>query len=411
MVRWLSLVLLLAVSAAPVQAKAPVASAHWMQVWAAPPEPFPVASGINPDSLTPSFQNQTIVQLVRLSAGGTRLRIRFSNEYGGKPLALGAARVALAGADGAPISGSDHALTFSGRPSAIIPAGAPLFSDPVDLPTKALMKLRVTLYLPEAVQQCSCHATGGQHPMVSPEGDYTTRVFAPKPKFGGTYRAFLSAVDVESARSGPVIVAFGDSITDGYRSTDDTDRRWPDRLAERLLAASPGRQAAVVNAGISGNRVLGDGRPPLIFFGQSALARFDRDVLSVPGATHLIVLEGVNDIGGGAASPPTVEDLIAGYRQLIARAHAHGLKVIGGTILPYEGAAYFHPAGEAVRQKVNAWIRTGGEFDHVIDFDAAMRDPAHPSRLDAALQSGDWLHPNDAGYRKMGDAIDLAFFR
>ena len=212
-----------------------------------------------------------------------------------------------------------------------------------------------------------------------------------------------------AAAPGPVIVAFGDSITDGYLSTTGANRRWPDRLAERLTARFPGRAVAVVNAGIGGNRVLSEGA--IAIFGQSALSRFDRDVLSVPGATHVIVLEGVNDLGASRTAPPTAAELIAGYRQLIARAHAHGLKIIGATILPYGGAGYFGAPGEAQRQAINTWIRTGHEFDGVTDLDAATRDPAKPERLRADLQSGDWLHPNDAGYRVMGEAVDLGLFR
>jgi lysophospholipase L1-like esterase len=225
-----------------------------------------------------------------------------------------------------------------------------------------------------------------------------------------TYRAFLSGVEVESAAApAPVIVAFGDSITDGFQSTTGTDRRWPDRLAERLAAKKPGRPLGVVNAGIGGNRVLSNGA--IAVFGQSALTRFDRDVLSVPGVTHVIVLEGVNDLGSSKTNPPTAEALIGGYRQIIARGHAHGLKVIGATILPYGGAAYFGEPGEAARQAVNHWIRDSHAFDAVIDLDAAIRDPARPERMRADLQSGDWLHPNDAGYRVMGDAVDLSLFR
>jgi lysophospholipase L1-like esterase len=226
------------------------------------------------------------------------------------------------------------------------------------------------------------------------------------------YRAFLSGVEVETTASpGPVVAAFGDSITDGYQSTPGANRRWPDRLAERLAARDANRAAAVVNTGISGNRVLSDGA--ITIFGQNALSRFDRDVLSIPGVTHVVVLEGVNDLGmaGNRASPPTAEALIAGYRQLIGRAHAHGLKIYGATILPYGGAGYFAPQGETVRTAVNAWIRTFHEFDGVIDLDAAIRDPAKPERMRAELQSGDWLHPNDAGYKVMGDAVDLSLFR
>lgn len=382
----------------------------WMQSWAASPAPpMPAADTIDPRRLTPSFQDQTIVQVVRLSTGGARLRVRFSNEYGLKPLVVGAARVSLVDAAGAPLAATNHALTFGGRPTAKIPAGAPLLSDPVDLPSRPLAMLRIALYLPETVPLCTCHVTGGQHVMLAANhGDHTQDAVEARPTTGPTYRAFVTGVDVLSPRPGPVIVAFGDSITDGYRSTDDANHRWPDRLAERLIDHAHGRPVAVLNAGIGGNRILSDGM--VVFMGQSALTRFDRDVLATPGATHLIVLEGVNDIGAGGVNPPSAADLIAGYRQLIERAHVHGLKVIGATILPYEGAAYFHPEGEEVRQALNRWIRTSGGFDQVIDFDAAIRDPARPSKMRADLQSGDWLHPNDAGYRVMGDAVDLSLF-
>jgi lysophospholipase L1-like esterase len=312
------------------------------------------------------------------------------------------------GQDGQLVAGSKRALVFAGKTSATILAGKPLLSDPVDLAVTPLSRLRIALYLPSAVKQCTCHVTGGQHLMISPPGDYTERPFTTVGTGLPDYRAFLSAVDVESLAAGPVIVALGDSITDGYKSTDDANRRWPDRLAEHLIASAGGRPIAVVNAGISGNRLLADGFiPPM---GSSALARFDRDVLAVPGVTHLIILEGVNDLGAVGVPLPAAKSLINGYRQLIDRAHRRGIKVIGATILPYEGAWYFHPEGEAVRQAVNRWIRTGGGFDGVIDFDALMRDPQHPARFKPDLQAGDWLHPNDAGYEAMGDAIDFRLF-
>jgi len=386
---------------------AQAAGERWIGSWGASPAmPMPAAAnGRIPG--TPSFNNQTVVQVVRLSAGGPRLRLRLSNEYGGKALAVGAARVALVGGDGLPVAGSDRAVTFGGAATATLPPGAPLISDPVALPTKALARLRVSLYLPGDTNGCTCHMSGSEIAQVFP-GDATRQAIG---KLAGpaTYRAFLTEVDVETAKPAPVIVTFGDSITDGYKTTDGANSRWPDRLAERLFAKAPGRPWGVVNAGIGGNRVMSDG--VIAIFGQAALSRFDRDVLSVPGATHVVVLEGVNDLGASRIDPPKAETLIAGYRQLIVRGHAHGLKMIGATILPYGGAGYYGAPGEAERQKVNAWIRTSHAFDGVIDFDAAIRDPAKPERMRAELQSGDWLHPNDAGYRVMGDAVDLALFR
>jgi lysophospholipase L1-like esterase len=404
--RLLALVCALALTASHADA----AAARWLGSWGASPAP-PMAAppGGDPRRATPSFNNQTVVQIVRLSAGGRRLRLRLTNEYGPHALDIGAARVALVGPDGEVLPGSDRPVTFSGAKTATIPAGAPLISDPVALPTATLARLRVSLFLPGDTGGCTCHMAGQELVQVSPPGDFTERPLptAPGP---AQYRAFLSGVEVETAApAGSVVVAFGDSITDGYQSSVGTNHRWPDRLAERLAARYPGRAAAVVNAGIGGNRVLSDG--VIAIFGQSALTRFDRDVLSIPGATHVIVLEGVNDLGSSRTMPPSAEALISGYRQLVARAHAHGLKVIGATILPYGGAGYFSAPGEAVRQHVNGWIRTGREFDGVIDLDAAIRDPARPERMRAELQSGDWLHPNDAGYRVMGEAVDLSLLR
>ena len=397
-----------AIALLAVQAQA---AARWIGSWGASPAPPMAAAASTPSDprrLSPAFNDQTVVQVVRLSAGGARLRIRFTNEYGAKALSLGAARVALVGPDGATIAGSDRPVTFAGAASASVPPGAPMLSDPIALPTKALARLRISLYLPGETGPCTCHANGNEAPRVA-AGDATARDVPAGPP--ADFRAFLSGVDVEATQPARVIVAFGDSITDGYRSTQGADRRWPDRLAERLAERRAGRLVGVVNAGIGGNRVLSDGY--VASMGQSALTRFDRDVLSVPGVTDMILLEGINDLGlaGRGGTAPTAEAMILGYRQLIARAHARGVRIIGATILPYEGAGYFTPGGEAVRQTLNAWIREPGTFDGVIDLDAALRDPGKPSKLRADLQSGDWLHPNDAGYRTMGEAVDLALFR
>lgn len=397
-----ALICVLALMASQAQA----AGGRWIGSWGASPAPPMAAPANNPARGTPTFNNQTVVQVVRLSAGGQRLRLRLSNEYGTHPLAVGAVRVALVGGDGAAIAGSERAVSFSGAAAAVLPPGAPLISDPVALPTRALARLRVSLFLPQDTNGCTCHMSGSELVQVLP-GDATGQ---PIGKLAGpaTYRAFLTEVDVEAASAAPVIVAFGDSITDGFQTTNGANRRWPDRLAERLTEKTPSRPVGVVNAGIGGNRVMSDGI--IAIFGQAALSRFDRDVLSVPGVTHVTVLEGVNDLGM-TKPPPAAADIIAGYRQLITRAHDHGLKIVGGTILPYGGAAYFSAAGEAERQKINAWIRASHAFDGVIDFDAAIRDPAKPERMRADLQSGDWLHPNDAGYRAMGEAVDLSLFR
>jgi lysophospholipase L1-like esterase/antitoxin (DNA-binding transcriptional repressor) of toxin-antitoxin stability system len=388
--------------------------AKWVGSWGASPLPPSAAAGPFPAS--PSFNDQTVRQLVRLSVGGTRVRLRFTNEYGTKPLTVGAARVALAeGADRLK-AGSEHAVTFDGRPSAIIPAGAPLLSDPIDLAVSDLATLSVSVYLQGETGACTCHATGMQDAYVSAKGNFTSGTFAPADTI--QMRAFLSGVEV-LAPSAQAVVVLGDSISDGVGSTAGANRRWPDLLAERLSARRGGVRFGVVNHGISGNQVLSDGA------GESALARFDRDVLSVPGASYVIVFEGVNDLGLGygklegpiaalmppPAVKPTRESMIAAYRQLIARAHAKGLKIYGATIAPYEGAAYYAAEGDDVRQAINEWIRTSKEFDAVLDFDAAFRDPAKPTQMKEAFQAGDHLHGSDAGYRAVAESIDLGLFR
>lgn len=392
-------VLAASVLAIPVEA-----SAAWRGSWAASPAlPMGPNPRLPPNFASPTIVDQTVVQHVRLSAAGARLRIRLTNEFGQKALAVGRVRVALEDARGRVVPGTEREVTFGGGRAATIPAQAPLLSDPVALATPALAKLRISLYFPGEAGPCTCHADGRAEAELSPPGDFTDKPFV---AVGTTQaRTFLSGVEVDGA-SGPVVVAFGDSITDGYLASVGAERRWPDRLAERL-AASAQRRTAVVNAGIGGNRVLGTASLPV--FGIAALARFDRDVLAIPGATHLVVLEGVNDLGSAPA--PTAEALIAGYRQMIERAHAHGIKVFLGTIVPYGGAAYWRPDGEAKRQAINAWIRSQREADGVVDFDAAIRDPAKPERMRAELQGGDWLHPNDAGYRAMGEAVPLSLLR
>jgi lysophospholipase L1-like esterase len=382
------------------------AQAAWRGTWGASPAlPLPATFSGPPQFRSPQINGQTVVEHLRLSAPGQRLRLRLSNEFGEKPLQVGHVRLALEDQAGAVVPGSEREVAFAGARSATIPPLSPLVSDPVDLATPARARLRVSLYFPGEAGPCTCHAGGQAEAQISPPGDFTDKPFTPAATTQA--RTFLSGVEVDGPAKGPVIVAFGDSITDGAASTVGADARWPDRLAERLAAQPATRNAAVVNAGIGGNRVLSAGSIPI--FGIAALARFDRDVLAVPGASHLIVLEGVNDMG--AKPTPDPQALIGGYRQLVARAHAAGIKVYLATVLPYEGAAYFRPEGEAARTAVNAWIRGQREADGVIDLDAAVRDPADPARLRKDYQSGDWLHPNDAGYRAMGDAIRLGLFR
>ena len=281
-------------------------------------------------------------------------------------------------------------------------------SDPITLPVQPLASLSISLYLPGDTGPCTCHATGQQTLLVSGSGDFTAGSFTPKQTL--TLRAFLSGVLVEGDHRDHAVVVLGDSISDGVGSTVDANRRWPDLLAARL--AEKRHPWGVVNMGISGNQLLADGA------GQSALARFDRDVLAVPGAKIVIVFIGVNDLGlsygkmpfrvAGEPGPKvTQESMLAGYRQLIFRAHAAGLKVIGATITPYEGASYYAPEGEAIRQEINHWIRKSRELDGVIDFDALMRDPQKPTQIKPAF-TADHLHGNDAGYAAMAAAVDLA---
>jgi lysophospholipase L1-like esterase len=404
--KWLGLACALALMATHAQA------ADWVATWGAAPV-TPTPAGGPPGRTTPSFDNQTIRQVVRISTGGQRVRIRLSNAYGAQPLTIGAARIAVAEGQGAK-AGTDLALTFNGKKDVLIAAGAPMLSDPVDLKVEDFATLAITLYLPGQTGPCTCHALAMQTGYVAPGDQTGAAQFPAETKL--LNRAFLAGVEVERARHGTAVVAFGDSITDGLGSTADANRRWPDLLAERLAKRYPRRGLGMVNMGISGNRVTDDGA------GQSALARFDRDVLSVPGAAYVIVFEGVNDLGisyGNAlppgAAPPrlkvTGDDIIAGYRQLIDRAHARGIKVFGATIAPYEGASYWAANGEAARQQVNAWIRESKAFDGVIDFDAAVRDPDKPTQMKDGFHSGDHLHGSDAGYQAMADSINLDLFR
>jgi lysophospholipase L1-like esterase len=390
-------------------------AADWVQTWGA--APLPPTAALGPFPATPSFNNQTIRQTVRVSVGGQRIRIRFTNEYGTKPLTIAAAVVALADEKGNIQSGTERRLLFSGQPGTSIPAAAPFLSDPVDLPVKSLSSLSISLYVPQETGQCTCHQTGVQNAFVSNSGDFTDKPFTPAQTL--QLRAFISGVEVESRKPTRAVVVLGDSISDGVGATLDANHRWPDLLANRL-DAKQANTWGVVNMGISGNRVLGDGA------GQSALARFDRDVLSTPGVKVVIIFEGVNDLGisygnpqgpmadlfkaGAPSAKATAETMIAGYRQLIARAHVKGLKVLGATITPYGGAFYYTAEGEVVRQAINTWIRTGHEVDGVIDFDAVMHDPSDPTQIKDGFHMGDHLHGSDAGYAAMAAAIKMSLF-
>jgi lysophospholipase L1-like esterase len=389
-------------------ASAQVQTNSWISSWTASPM---APRGVMPAS----FSNRTIRQIVHLSIGGDKVRLRLSNEFGTKPILIGAASVAMAGKSSDVVSASLRALTFGGAKSVIIQPGAPALSDPVEFNVAPLSDVAVSLYLPAATELGTVHATGLQTAYVSTTGDFTASTeFPVVDRFEN--RFFLTGVMVEPSSPVRAIVTFGDSITDGTRSTVDANGRWPDVLARRLKAAGVG--AAVLNQGIAGNRVLSDGA------GVSALARFERDVLSQPGVSHVVIFLGINDIGfpGTAIEPGgivrTADEIIAGYKQLIERAHLRSIQVVGSPLTPFENAlaggpnqGYFTTEKEAKRLAVNNWIRTSGAFDGLLDFDRVVADPAHPSAIATAYDSGDHLHPNDAGYKAMGESIDLKLFQ
>jgi len=388
----------------PTPGAAPAGGPPPPNAGAAPPNAPPRPAFPPPATLT----NQTIRQIVHTSVAGTRVRVVLSNAFGTAPLEIGAADIALRDKESAVIAASVKPLTFGGNAKASILPGAVLVSDAVEMKVAALADLAIDLYLPGDLgigpSPVTTHNGASQTNYLSETGDHTgDPTFKPAGQAGAWF--LLARVEVAAPAAMRAVVTFGDSITDGARSTADTNNRWPDQLARRL-AAQRGAQVAVLNAGISGNRVLGDGA------GISALARFDKDVLMQTGVTHVVVLEGINDIGIARNNPsPSAADLIAGHKQLIERAHARGLRIYGATLTPFEGASYFTPEGEAKRQALNDWIRTSGAYDGVIDFDKITRDPAAPSKFAPAFDSGDHLHPGDAGYKAMGDAIDLALFR
>jgi lysophospholipase L1-like esterase len=380
----------------------PAVAGAWTATWTASPQAAWGADFPLPTGVPAALERQTVRETVRISVGGARVRIVLSNRYGTQPVHIGAARVARA------VPSSDAfgvQLTFGGLPQAIIAPGAPLMSDPIDLRVTALDRLAVSIYLPHATPLSTFH-WGAQQTGWIAAGDSTT---APPGKPVALHgRALLSGVLVENDVQRDVVVALGDSITDGNGSTPDQDRRWPDYLAE----ATARKNIAVVNAGISGARLLGDR------MGANAAARFAPDVLEQSGVATVVVLLGINDIGwpGSAFAPDeppmTAPRMIAAYRQLIAQAQASGVRIIGATLPPFEGAlhgtpfdGYYAPAKDAVRRAINQWIRDSGEFDAVTDLDAALRDPQHPARLLPRYDSGDHLHPGDIGYQAVAAAV------
>ncbi len=360
-----------------------------------------------------AVDNQTIRQTARVSIGGNRIRVVLSNEYGARPLTIGAATIAIAAEDGAVEKGSAKALTWNGQSSVSVPPKAPIVSDPVELPVNALASLSVSIYLPKKTALSTVHWDGVQTAYISGPGDFTKDPGF-KPESTLKSRLFLTRILVDAPSDAKAIVFFGDSITDGNCSTPDQNNRWPDHIAERLQAAGHAN-IAVVNEAISGNRILSDG------MGINALSRLNADVLSHPRVATLVIMEGINDIGWPGEKSVTPEEkqraqdeIILGYKQIIDRAQAQGIRVVGATLTPFTDTfkgtpmeGYYTPEKEKVRQAVNAWIRSSGAFDGVIDFDKATEDPAKPGHIRADYDCGDHLHPNDAGYKAMADAVDL----
>jgi lysophospholipase L1-like esterase len=375
---------------------------HWVGTWAAAP-----VSGANSDAKF-GAADTTYREIVHVSLGGNRIRIVLTNEFGTDSLTIGAAQVALSAGKGEVNMTTASALTFGGKPSITIPPGALAVSDSAEIKLPPFADLAVSLFLPaQPMQRVSIHNFANQTSYVV-AGNVVNApgVDAPKEIYSWP---FLKGVDVSAGEKAASIVTFGDSITDGAHSTRDENARWPDVLARRLQADKKTADLAVLNEGIGGNRILHDNAGP------SALARFDRDVVAQAGVKYVVILESINDIGHATApvkayDPVTADDLIQAFVQMTERAHMHGIKVIGATITPYTGAAYASPAGEAIREAVNQWIRTSKQLDGVIDFDKVTHDPAQPTYFSVAAGSSDHLHPGDSGYKLMGDSIDLKLF-
>lgn len=357
------------------------------------------------------FSNQTLRQIVHASIGGSRLRIVLSNKYGTAPLTIGAAHVALRDRDSAIQQGSDRPLTFSGRSTFTIPPAAVVYSDPVNLTVGNMSDLAIDLFLPgdtNSPAPLTMHNTAVQTNYVSEAGNHASAIKLPTAATTQNWFV-IHRVEVSAPASVGGLVAYGDSITDGTRSTPDTNNRWPDQLVRRMLSQSPPLRMGVMNGAIAGNRVLSDAN---FQAGINALARFEHNVAAQPGVTHVIFMEGINDIGQARENPtPSADDVIAGHKQIIEMAHARGLKIFGATLTPFYGAAYYTEVGEAKRQAVNQWIRTSKAYDAVVDFDKVTRDPNDPKKFLAAYDSCDHLHPSDAGYRAMAEVIDLNLLR
>ena len=375
----------------------------WVTTWSTSPSTLP------PDAPADNtLDNQTVRLIVHTSIGGEAMRLRLSNTHGDRPVAVGAVSIALQASGAELVPGSSRSITFSGQQAITIPRWATVISDPIEMDVPQSTNLAVSLYLPEESGFITTHALSNQTNYVSSVGNHAATTNLPVADESPGW-PFLTAIDVIAESPTRAIVTLGDSITDGWGSTDSANQRWPNHFAHRLYRDDNIHDFAVVNAGISGNRVTTEGNAT---FGQNLQARFERDVLALSNVSHIVLLEGINDIGMSSRTAALVsaEQIIAGYRQIIARAHARGIKIIGATLLPYEGAAYYTDAGNRVRLQVNEFIRNSGEFDGVIQFDTVVADPANPNRIRPDFTE-DNLHPNDAGYRAMADSIDLDLFR
>lgn len=393
---------LLAAALCAVTSVAVAADGHWVAAWYSPPFPPTAVWACNQ---VRTFSHQTVRQVVQLESAGDRVRVRLTNELGLGPLQFGAVHVALSSPNGVTEPGTDRSVTFGGQPGATIPTGQALISDPIDLKVRQFQDLAISIYYPSGAAPAG-HLSNLE---ISPAGDHAVESVWPQAARAQA-PGLASGVDVDSATASRVLVAFGDSITEGACATDGAHRDYPEQLAT-LLAAQRGsdRSWVVINSGISGNRLLHDGAGP------KALTRFGPDALDITGVSSILLLEGINDIGWafdpeGNGGPLSASDIIGAYQQLIRRAHARGLKIYLGTLAPYEGATYSRPEGEKVREQVNAWIRKGQGFDGVVDFDATLRDPASPLHYLGADQCGDDLHPNDAGYEAMAEAAFQRLF-
>jgi lysophospholipase L1-like esterase len=384
---------------------------HWVGSWAASQQIPEMQNQIDRELL----RDGTLRQIVHLSVGGGELRVRLSNAFGTAPLHLTAVHVAkpVSPAGAAIDAASDKALMFGGEADVTIPAGAEYVSDQVTFTAGALSDLAITIHYDEPPTGETGHP-GSRATSYVVHGDQVSAVNLPDAKKVEHWYQ-ISGVDVVGLEKATAVVMLGDSITGGHGATTNGNDRWPDVLAARMQADKPTRMMGVLNHGIGGNRLLLDG------LGPNALARFDRDVVAQTAVKYVLVLEGVNDLGtltrdhdaSEEAHKALVKRIEGAYAQMILRAHAHGIRVIGATILPDGESKYYHPGpeNEADREAVNAWIRDRGHFDAVVDFDKVMRDPAHPGNLLPAYDSGDGLHPSPVGYKAMGEAVPLAIFK